>query len=100
MFFYHTYKNHTKKAHIIQVFQSSYDIKKNYKILKYNAALLFPKYRVLVEFGEYNKDSKKTIELEKAGLKIFNVPNGECIFLTCSRLLYVLKNIEDIMKSK
>lgn len=94
MFFINTYKRHIKEKHIIKLFETSYEIKKNFKVSKCTIPLLFPKQRLAVIFGEYKNNDKNTIEIENAGLKIFNIPVNECIFTTCGRLLYILKNTE------
>lgn len=92
MLFINTYKRHKKVKQLSAIFEPSYEIKKNFKISKHTLCMLFPKYRLAVEFGEYDNSSKRTIELEKAGLRIFNVPDMECIFQTAGRLLYIINN--------
>lgn len=95
MFLINTYKRHRKEKQILMVFETSYEIKKKFKVSKCNIPLLFPKQRIAVVFGEYRNNDKNTLEIENAGLKIFNIPNNESIFVTCGRLLYILKNTED-----
>jgi hypothetical protein len=93
MLFMNHYKRCRKDRRLVYIFQSTYEIKKNFKINKHKVAILFPKERVAVEFGEYDNSSKRIMELEKSGLHVFNIPDNEDVFSAASRLLYILKSV-------
>lgn len=94
MFYYHTYLRNRKARRLMTVFQSSVEIKRNFKVSKQNIALLIPKYRIAIEFGEYDNTSKKIMELEKAGLRVVNIPDSENAYSAAGRLLYIIKNAD------
>lgn len=92
MFYYYTCKRNRKLNCVIKIFQPSYDVKKNFKISKYTVPLFFPSFKIAFEYGEYENDSKRTEELEKAGIKVFNSPDCEDACTAAGRLLYIIKN--------
>lgn len=94
MFFMNTMHRRRKMRHIEEVFKGVYDIKRDYVINRQKIPLLFVKQRVAVEFGEYNEGSKRTKELEKAGLKVFNTPDTEDEFTAMGRLMTVLERLK------
>ncbi|QIH04849.1 hypothetical protein [Dasineura jujubifolia toursvirus 2a] len=91
MFYLNHMRKNKKVKQIMSVFQTSYEIKKDYKIGKHSVPIFFPTQGLAVQFGEYDNTAKSTSEIENAGLKIFNVPYKEDILNTISRLMYVLK---------
>lgn len=90
--FYLKHWRRLKKIKILRkIFEQSYNIKEDYKVGKYTIPFFFYDGRIAVYFGEYNSSENKVIELEKSGVKIFNIPDNEDIFQTVGRLLYVVR---------
>lgn len=92
MFYYKTFKRYLKRNHLITMFETAYEIKKDVKIDHYNYPLMFPKYNLVVVFGEYQKKDKKIATAEELGYKVFNLPDRENVYTAAGRLLYVLNN--------
>ena len=92
MFYANTLKRRQKVRRLANIFEKCFEIQRNCKVLNYKIPLLFPKQKIAVEFGGYDRYNTKTINLEKTGIRIFNIPDNEDVFHTAGRLLYVINN--------
>lgn len=91
MFFINTFRKRRILRKINTIFESTFEIKHNAKLSKTILCdMYFPNQKIAVIFGDYDSTNKNIIELEKTDIKIFNIPYKEDIFLTSSRLLFVL----------
>lgn len=87
------HRRRSKKIKFLrQMFEPSFILKEKFKVGKHTTPLFFYDSRIAIFFGEYDSSERKVIELEKLGVKIFNIPDSEDIFQSAGRLLYVVKS--------
>lgn len=96
MFLYHHIKVHNKKKHIMEIFDKTYEIHKNYKTSSKcdRIPLYFSKYKLGIFFGENPIKDKLMKEYQKMGIRIFRMPKHENVFVSSGRILNVLKSID------
>lgn len=91
MFYINKIKRERKISQLLTIFKS-YDLKTKFKIDDYVVCMYFPEQKIVVDFGKYNSKDKRTMHLEKKGIKIFNIEKSEDIFSATGRLIFILKN--------
>lgn len=100
MLFYETFKIHKKKNNIIAIFSQSMEIKKNATFKKVKIPIFIPKYRLAIEFNNYDKNLPKTRILEDAGITILNIPKEENEYFSIGRIINVILQMEKQFSKK
>lgn len=83
-----------KINHLCEALSTVYEINQNFRIDRHYVPMYFPNERVVVEFCEYSKESKRIQDLESHRVFIFCIPHNESIYTTIGRLNCVLRKIQ------